>query len=172
MVKFTTTILKFNTQGEKTGWTYIEIPADIAQQLKPGNKKSFRVKGKLDKYAIQGIALMPMGGGAFIMSMNADIRKGTGKRAGATLLVQLTEDKNPQPVNSPELMECLADEPEALEFFNTLTQGHRNYFMKWIESAKTAPTKAKRIAMTINALSRGWGYPQMIRANQQNRPGF
>ena len=38
MIKFTATILKFNEQGEKTGWTYIEIPADIAQQIKPNNK--------------------------------------------------------------------------------------------------------------------------------------
>ena len=39
MVHFITTILKFDKQGEKTGWTYIEIPADIAEQLKPNNKK-------------------------------------------------------------------------------------------------------------------------------------
>jgi hypothetical protein len=45
MIKFTATLLKFDKQGEKTGWTYIEIPADLAQKLKPGNKKIFRVKG-------------------------------------------------------------------------------------------------------------------------------
>ncbi len=45
MLKFTTTIKKFDKQGEKTGWTYIEIPAAIAQQLNPENRKSFRVKG-------------------------------------------------------------------------------------------------------------------------------
>ena len=48
MVSYSTTILKFDEQGEKTGWTYIVIPSAIAQKLKPGNKKSFRVKGKLD----------------------------------------------------------------------------------------------------------------------------
>ena len=35
MVQFTTTIHKFEKQGEKTGWTYVEIPADIAGQLVP-----------------------------------------------------------------------------------------------------------------------------------------
>ena len=35
MIQFTTTIHKFGVKGEKTGWTYIEIPADLAQQLKP-----------------------------------------------------------------------------------------------------------------------------------------
>jgi hypothetical protein len=34
MVEFTTTIKKFDKQGDKTGWTYIEIPATIALKLK------------------------------------------------------------------------------------------------------------------------------------------
>ena len=33
MVQFTTIIRRFEKQGEKTGWTYISIPADIAQQF-------------------------------------------------------------------------------------------------------------------------------------------
>ncbi len=84
MIKFSTTILKFDKQGEKTGWTYIIIPAKIVQQLKPKNKKSFRVKGKLDDFEINKVALMPMGEGDFIMAINAAMRKGIGKRKGAT----------------------------------------------------------------------------------------
>ena len=38
MIQLKNTILKFDNKGKKTGWTYIEIPADIAQQIKPGNK--------------------------------------------------------------------------------------------------------------------------------------
>lgn len=166
MVKYTTTILKFDKQGEKTGWTYVVIPEDIAQELKPGNKKTFRVKGKLDKYAIEALALLPMGDGSFILPLNAEIRKGIAKRVGAQLNVQLQEDDNPDPVTSPEFMECLQDEPEALAFFNTLTKGHQNYFLKWIESAKTAPTKAKRIAQSITGLARKHDYGTMIRSNK------
>lgn len=166
MVKYTTTMLKFEKQGEKTGWTYIVIPEDVAQEMKPGNRKSFRVKGKLDQYAIEAIAIMPMGDGSFIMPLNAEIRKGIAKRVGAQLVVQITEDDNPEPVTCPELMECLEDEPEALAFFNTLPKGHRNYFMKWIESAKTEPTKAKRIAQAVTALARKQDYGTMIRSNK------
>ena len=39
MISYQTLMLQFDEQGEKTGWTYIEIPTDMAQQLKPGNKK-------------------------------------------------------------------------------------------------------------------------------------
>jgi hypothetical protein len=41
MVQFTTVIQQFAEQGEKTGWSYITVPHDIAEQLKPG--KFFRL---------------------------------------------------------------------------------------------------------------------------------
>ena len=168
MVSFTTTILQFAAQGEKTGWTYIEIPADIAEQLKPGNKKSFRVKGKLDKHPIQGVALLPMGGGSFIMALNADMRKAIAKRKGAMLQVQLKEDKIPYQVNK-ELLECIEDEPAAKEYFNSIPQSWRNYYSKWIESAKTEPTRTKRISIVVTALSKKQNYAEMIRAQQKKR---
>ena len=170
MVKFTTTIQQFAEQGEKTGWTYIDIPADIAGQLKPGHKQSFRVKGKLDRHPIEGIALMPMGGGNFIMTLNATLRKAIGKRKGAQVQVQLMADDNPNPVSCPELMECLNDDPDALAFFNKLPKGHRNYFMQWINSAKTQPTKDKRIAEAVVALGKKQGFQEMLRARKDNKP--
>ena len=168
MVKFTTTILRFAQQGEKTGWTYISIPQDIAEQLKPGNKKSFRVKGKLDNYAIAAVALIPMGGGDFIMAINATMRKGIAKRKGAMLTVQLAEDKKGYELNK-EFVECLEDEPVALAYFNTQSRGMQNYFSKWIGSAKTEATKTKRIAMAVSALSRKMDYGQMIRAEKAKK---
>jgi hypothetical protein len=168
MVEFTATLLKFDKQGEKTGWTYIEIPAEIAGRLKPGNKKSFRVKGKLDNYKIRQVALLPMGGGGFIMAINAQMRKGIGKRNGAMIRVQFSVDSEPIKLSS-EFMECLADEPAGLQFFNQLPQGHQNYFSKWIESAKTEQTRTKRISMAINALARKMGFGEMLREQKQKK---
>src|SRR4249919_3998097 len=110
MIHFTTIISKFDDQGEKTGWTYIKIPAEIAGRLQPGSKKSFRVKGKLDDCEINGISLLPMGDGDFIMALNADLRKAIGKRKGAMLTVQLAVDKVPYQVNAA-FMDCMADDP-------------------------------------------------------------
>jgi hypothetical protein len=168
MVTFTTSLLQFEKQGEKTGWTYIEIPADIAQQIKPNNKKSFRVKGKLDSFSIRSVALLPMGGGNFIMPVNATMRKGIGKRKGAMVKVQLQEDKAEIPLNAA-LLECLHDDPDAKATFNKLAKGHQQYFSKWIESAKTEATKTKRLTQAINALAKGWGYPEMLRAAKKEK---
>lgn len=168
MVKFSTTILKFDNQGEKTGWTYIIIPAKIAKQLNPGIKKSFRVKGKLDEFIIEKVALMPMGEGDFIMAVNAAMRKGIRKQKGATLKIELEVDKSPI-LPPSELMECMADEPEALKYYNSLPQGHRNYFTKWIDSAKTDTTKAKRIAMVIKTMLRKMDFGAMLREERDER---
>lgn len=168
MIKFSTTILKFDRQGEKTGWTYINIPAKIAKQLKPNNKKSFRVKGLLDEFAIEKVALMPMGEGDFIMAINAAMRKGIRKQKGAAIKVQLELDD--APILPPsELLECMDDEPEALKYFNSLPQGHRNYFTKWIDSAKTDTTKAKRIALVIKAMVRKIDFGAMLREERDER---
>ncbi|MBK9379882.1 MAG: DUF1905 domain-containing protein [Chitinophagaceae bacterium] len=165
MVQFTATIHKFGKKGEKTGWTYFDMPADIVQQLKPGNKKEFKVKGKLDGYAIRRVSVLPMGGGLFIMPLNTVMRRAIGKKQGAILTVQLTEDKSDFVFNK-DFMDCLDDEPAAKEFFQSLTGSHQRYFSKWIDSARTEPTKTKRIAMAITALARKRGYPEMIRASQ------
>src|SRR5215212_4873624 len=130
MIQFTTTIQQFGRQGEKTGWTYIRIAADLAQKLKPGNKKSFRVKGKLDKYAIEKIALLPMGDGDFIMALNGTIRKGVRKSKGAMINVRLEVDDSKISINA-ELLDCLHDEPGALERFNKMPTSHQHYYSRW-----------------------------------------
>ena len=163
MVEFTAMILQFAEQGEKTGWTYIEVPADIAQQLYPGNKKSFRVRGMLDGFAVAGMALMPMGGGNFIMALKAEVRKGIRKSAGAMLHAKLELDTDYKVEMPTELQECFDFEPDALEFFNSLPKSHREYFLKWINDAKTSKTRAKRIVNTVNAMLRKWGYNVMTR---------
>ena len=168
MIQFNAAIKKFAEQGEKTGWSYIEIPEEIASKIKPGCKKSFRVKGSLDNYAIERTSLLPMGGGSFIIPINAAIRKALGKRKGAGIKVILAEDARDVEINKTFLM-CLADEPKALEFFNSLPRSHRNYFSKWIESAKTEETKANRIARAVTALSRKLGYPEMLRMGKEEK---
>ncbi len=168
MIKFTTIILKFDKQGEKTGWTYIVIPSELAAKLKPGTKKSFRVKGKLDNFSINQVALIPMGEGDFIMPLNAAVRKGIGKRKGAELMVQLIADDSAFEL-SEDMMACLEDEPEAMKNFKKLSGSEQKYFSKWIESAKTGSTKAKRITQMLTAMLKGYKFGEMMRALKANR---
>jgi hypothetical protein len=165
MVEFTTTILQFDRQGEKTGWTYINIPTDIAGQLKPGVRTSFYVKGFLDEYPVSQLSLLPMGGGNFIMTLNGALRKKIHKRKGAMVRVRIAADDTPFVV--PRwITDCLEDEPDALAYFNKLAPSHQKYYIKWIEGAKTDATKTKRLAQSVSAFLSKMTYGEMIRHYQ------
>ena len=169
MIKFTATLQKFKEQGEKTGWTYIDIPSEIADKVKPNYKKSFRIKGTIDNYAFKGASILPMGEGDFILPINATIRKNIKKfLKGEKIVLQIEEDKAPVKL-SADLLACLEDETKAKAFFFKLPKSHQNYYSKWIESAKTDATKAKRIAMSINGFNQHMNYPEMMRANKENK---
>jgi hypothetical protein len=168
MVTFSTRIQKFQKQGEKTGWTYIEISRAQAEKIKPGCRVSFRIKGSLDDFAIEKIALLPMGNGKFILPFNAAIRKGTGKKAGDSVTAKLQEDD--RAIKPPAaFIKCLKDDGIAFDFFMTLPKGHQNYFSKWIDSAKTLETKTKRITMAVIALGSKQGFSEMMRASKTDR---
>lgn len=162
MVSFTAVIEKFKEKGEKTGWSYIEITEEQAHQLKPGHRKSFRVKGFLDNYALKQTAILPMGNGSFILPVNHEMRKVLGKRQGAQVAVQIEEDKTAIALNN-ELLDCLRDEPAALKYFKSLPPSHQKYYSKWVDEAKTEATKAKRILLTVKACARQMNYAEMIR---------
>jgi len=168
IVTYKTTLLRFNKMGEKTGWTYIEIPQDVAEQLMPGQRKSFRTKGTLDDLKFEKTALIPMGQGNFIMPFNAAMRKGTGKRHGAMIQVTIQTDHSELTLNAT-LMECLENEPDALKHFQSLTKSHQTYISKWIDSAKTEETIAKRIALALYSLSKKQGFPEMMREQKSRR---
>jgi hypothetical protein len=168
MIRFTTKILQFGEMGEKTGWSYIRVPAALAEKLMPGNRKSFRVKGMLDGIAIEKMALLPMGEGDFIMALKASIRKILRKQKGDSLRVELEVDKTV--IKPPkDLMECLADEPEALAYFKTLPKSHQNYFGNWVREAKTDSTRTKRLASVVMAMVRRQNFGEMLRARVEGK---
>lgn len=164
MIELITTLLQFAEKGEKTGWTYLNIPAAIACEIKPNNKLSFRVKGFLDGFAVNGLALIPMGEGNFILPVKAALRKAIRKEKGAMVKMQLEEDKDFKIEMPDDLAECFADEPEALVYFNSLPKSHQHYYFKWINEAKTDATRAKRLAATLDAAIQSLNYGEMIRA--------
>ncbi|WP_336517426.1 YdeI/OmpD-associated family protein [Pollutibacter soli] len=165
MIRFKALIKKYDANGEKTCWTYIEIPQKVADKINPGSRKSYRVKGKLDKLEIESMALVPIGGGDFILPLKKEIRKQLRKDKGAELVASLELDANPDPFPLPDdFSDCLNDEPASLVQWKKLPKSHQNYFIKWIDSAKTDATRVKRIAQSVNALSYGMQYGEMLRA--------
>jgi uncharacterized protein YdeI (YjbR/CyaY-like superfamily) len=129
------------------------------------------VKGKLDDWAFKQLALIPMGEGDFILAINAEIRKKIKKQKGSKLSVQMQLDVSEIAI-SPDLLGCLEDDEAAKAYFNKIPGSHQKYYSRWIESAKTLETKAKRIARAMKALGRQMGYSDMIREEKADREKF
>ena len=163
MVIFEAEIERFEKMGEKTGWTFVHVPASIANQIKPNCKKSYRIKGKLDHLQIEGLALTPMGEGNFILALKSELRKQLNKQEGAILHLQLEEHKDFK-VEIPEDLElCLMEERHCLDNFLKLRQSHRLYFINWLNTAKTEATRVKRLTMIVMAMDKNMDFPEMIR---------
>lgn len=159
-------IEKFDAMGEKTGWSYVFIPQAIAQQIKPDEKKSFRVKGRIDQVEVGGVALLPMGEGDFIIPLKADLRKKLKKEEGATVELQLVFDADFKIEMPDDLEICLADEEHLMQQFLSMPKSHQNYFINWLNSAKTEATRTKRIIMIVDAMAKKYDYGQMIRESR------
>ena len=169
MFSFKAIIQKFASKGEKTGWTYIDIPKDIILKLKLKTKKEFRTKGIIDDVKFERLASYPIGEGNFIIAINSDLRKKLGKKEGAIISVKFELDKA-EASQSHELLDCLREDQEACEQFLSQPKSHQNYFHNYINSAKTTATKAGRIVQTINAMHKKQNYGEMIRSlNKKNQ---
>jgi Domain of unknown function (DUF1905)/Bacteriocin-protection, YdeI or OmpD-Associated len=166
MQEFKAIIKKFGAKGEKTSWTYFEIPADIAEEIAPNTRKSFRVKGFIDMHAIKQIATMPMGDGGFIIAINAAMRKGINKPVGAILNVKLILDTDAFTPDA-DLIACLIEDATAKKIFEAFTPGVQRYYHNWVGTAKTAPTKANKIATILSALNRGLNFSEMLREGKK-----
>lgn len=140
---------KFHGKG---GWTYARIP-----EVKKNKNIPFgmvKVKGSIDGYEIKKYHLMPFADGSLMLAVKAEIRKKIKKKEGDLVHIILYPDHEPLEVPE-ELMVCLHDEPQALLFFNSLSESERRYYIQWIVSAKKEETKVNRLVKTINRLMQG-----------------
>ena len=135
----------------KGGWTYADLP-QVAQ-----NKNApfgwVKVKGTIDDVEINKYHLMPYGKGQLFLPVKAEIRKKIKKKEGDYVHVTLYVDD--EPIKVPEEMQlCLKDDPQAEKFFDSLSDGEKQNYIKWIYSAGREETKVQRMAETINRLMR------------------
>lgn len=173
-MKTETTLLleKFGKDmGEKSGWTYLFVDAELASKIAPDISSFFRVKGNIGGISIARLALWPMGSGTFILPIKATDLKKIKKKVGETIAVSIELDSSPNPIDE-DFMLCLEDVPKAKTFYDTLSPSHRKYFSQWIGSAKTVGTKTKRITLAIECLAVNIGFPEILRIQKERNNGL
>ena len=143
----------------KGGWTFARIP-EISQN-KEAHFGWVKVRGTIDGVEIRKYNLMPMGDGRLFLAVKKDTRDRINKKAGDFVHVILYPDNDPLDVPE-ELKLCLQDDPSAYDFFNSLSESERKYYLDWIYSAKKEETKVDRMAKSINRLAAGLKFYEQV----------
>jgi uncharacterized protein YdeI (YjbR/CyaY-like superfamily) len=95
-------------------------------------------------------------GGQNMVGVSAANRELTGASAGDTLEVEIELDTQPRTIDVPEdLAAALEAEPGAKAFYGTLNYSSQRRYVEPIGDAKTAETRARRVAKVVADLKAG-----------------
>ncbi|ULL13606.1 DUF1905 domain-containing protein [Paenibacillus sp. H1-7] len=140
---------------EGTGtWTYLDVPFDVEQAF--GSRSQVKVKGTVNGVPYRG-TLMPHGNGTHYMVVNQSLRDSAGVEAGDMAEVEMEQDKETRTVDVPDDLRAALQmaAPSLLEPFLRLSYSHQKEYIDWIESAKKADTRSRRIEKAVELLQEG-----------------
>lgn len=144
----------FQTVVELSGKTAtgIRVPPEIVEALGSGKKPAVRVT--INGYTYR--STVAVYGGEFLLPVSAEVRERAGVAAGDGIEVAVELDTEPRAVEVPDdLAAALAADAEASRFFEGLSYSNKRRIVLSIEDAKTAETRQRRIAKTVENLRQG-----------------
>jgi len=132
--------------------TGIQVPDEIVAALGTSKKPAVRVT--IADYAYRStIAFM---GGEFMIPVSAAVRAAAGVAGGDEVEVDLELDTEPREIVGPsDFAEALDHDAEARRRFDGLSYSGKRRLVIPIEDAKTAETRQRRIAKTVEQLHEG-----------------
>jgi len=146
--------MKFHANIDSNGKTAtgIRVPADVMAGLGPGRRPKVRVtiNGHTYRTSVASVD------GEFMFGVSAQVRAGAGVAAGDQVDVEIALDMAPREVTVPaDLATAIEDDASAKRFFDGLSYSHKRWYVLWIESAKKAETRQRRIGQAVEMLRGG-----------------
>jgi hypothetical protein len=133
----------------------VDVPRDVSKALRSvagEHALHVPVHGWIDGLPMKS-TLVPRGGGCYRLHVHSRIWRKLKIDAGATVEVTLLLDLEPREVVLPQDFAAgLADGPRALATFNTLTTALRRQIVQYVDSAKHARTREKRIQLVVRRM--------------------
>jgi hypothetical protein len=146
--------MEFRAELQRTGGntTGFQVPQEIVDGLGGGGRP--KVVVHLNGYTWRSsIAKM---GGSYWLGVSAQNRAGAGVAGGDVLNVTVELDTAERTVTVPDdLAAALGREPDAKAVWDGLSFSHQRRHVEHIEGAKTAETRARRVAKAVEMLAAG-----------------
>ncbi|OGX84552.1 YdeI/OmpD-associated family protein [Hymenobacter glacialis] len=144
-------ILEAGEVGE--GGVFVVLPFSVQEAY--GTRGRIPVQATFDGYPYQGSAI-PLGDGYHGLLVLKQIRRAIDKTVGDSVRVTLSRDVAERKMEAPtDLAQQLAANPKAAAYFAKLAYTHQRDYVRWLEGAKKAETRAQRLTETVELLSQG-----------------
>jgi hypothetical protein len=135
--------------GGKTA-TGIPIPDEVIEALGSSKRPPVAITVNGHTYRTTAVRM----GGRFLVPLSAENREAAGVAAGEDITVDLEADAAPREVTLPDDLAAAMDD-EARAAYDGLSYTHRKEWVRWVEEAKKAETRATRIEKTVAGLREG-----------------
>ncbi len=134
------------------GGACISVPFDPREVF--GTGRSVRVRATYDGFeAKSNVVTMH---GRPVLGIHKATREAIGKGPGDTVRVALVQDTDERTVDvPPELATALTRAPALKARYDALAYTHRKEFARWIDEAKRAETRARRLAKALEMIEKG-----------------
>ena len=135
-----------------SGGAFVSIPFDVEKVF---GKKRVPVQATIEGEPYRG-TLVRMGTDCHMLLILKAIREKIGKDVGDDVRVTITEDLVPRVVElAPDIAAALKKSKSAQKFYDDLSFTHQREYAMWVESAKRADTRARRIEQMVERLNAG-----------------
>lgn len=127
----------------------MSVPDDVVQEL--GGKGRIAVEASIDGVPYRG-SIVSMGAGPCLGVLKA-IRAQLGKDVGDSVTIIVDRDDRPRTADVPDDLAAALKKAKARAAFDALSFSHQREYVTWIDEAKRADTRARRITQTVERLT-------------------
>ncbi|MEV6298932.1 YdeI/OmpD-associated family protein [Actinoplanes sp. NPDC051861] len=146
--------MEFRAELQKTGGntTGFQVADEIVDGLGGGGRPKVVVRVNGFEFR-SSIARM---GGDYWLGVSAERRAAAGIEGGETYDVDVELDTTPRAIEVPDdLAAALAAEPSAKTFWDSMSFSNQRWHAEQLTGAKTAETRARRLAKSLDLLRAG-----------------
>ncbi|WP_353194984.1 YdeI/OmpD-associated family protein [Pusillimonas noertemannii] len=150
---FTAKLLRPASPGEGGAWGFLVLPKAVSEKLPRRGRTS--VEGTLDGHSFQA-TLDPDGRLSHWLKVSEELQEAAGVSPGDVVEVRLAPaGTEPEPQLPDDLRKALASSPAAKATWEDTTTIARLDWIHWVESAKQAKTRQRRVENACDMLAAG-----------------
>lgn len=156
-IQFKAKLFAAKTVASNESLILLTLPIDATAKLPSRGMVS--VEGEINSFPFTA-TLEPDGNGSHWLRVSKQILKTASLEEGDVVALKITPTQNePEPEVPADLRKALVDSPKAQKLWLEITPMARRDWIRWIDTAKLAKTRARRIEVACSKLNSGMRRP-------------